>query len=167
MTLKSLLLAATLMVAPLCANASVMMYIERVSDSVAKISGTGTSESLKSFLRFYDATSNGNGSNELISGDLTFGGLSVTSASAESTTTNFRINFTGIPTLGSGLLGALMVTLNAETWAPVGSTGLMGNGQGSWSMVATPVSAVPLPAGLPLLVAGLGAFGLIRKRRAA
>ena len=35
------------------------------------------------------------------------------------------------------------------------------------STVAASVSTVPLPAGLPLLLAGLGAFGLLRSRRSA
>ena len=36
---------------------------------------------------------------------------------------------------------------------------------GKWTL--TDVSAVPLPAGLPLLLSGLGLFGLIARRRAA
>lgn len=40
------------------------------------------------------------------------------------------------------------------------------NNSGSISVtVATGASAVPLPAGLPLLLAGLGAFGLVKRRR--
>jgi hypothetical protein len=39
------------------------------------------------------------------------------------------------------------------------------NATGTWSM--TDVSAVPLPAGLPLLLSGLGLFGVIARRRAA
>lgn len=43
------------------------------------------------------------------------------------------------------------------------------SGSGGWDIAAVRVSAVPVPAALPLLAAGLGAFGFIarRKRKAA
>lgn len=43
------------------------------------------------------------------------------------------------------------------------------SGSGGWDIAAVRVSAVPVPAALPLLVAGIGAFGFIarRKRKAA
>jgi hypothetical protein len=42
-------------------------------------------------------------------------------------------------------------------------------GSGGWDIAAVRVAAVPLPAALPLLAAGLGAFGFVarRKRRAS
>jgi hypothetical protein len=39
------------------------------------------------------------------------------------------------------------------------------NVTGTWTL--TDVSAVPLPAGLPLLLSGLGLFGIVARRRAA
>lgn len=51
-----------------------------------------------------------------------------------------------------------------EDFAMIHVQGLGQNGQGSTKYVAT--TAVPLPAGLPLLLAGLGALALVRRRKA-
>jgi hypothetical protein len=167
MCLKKTVLAAALMLAPLCANASVMMYIERVSDTVATITGTGNLNDVRNRLRFYELTTTGDSGGDPITGALTLGGIGVATASTKSGTTDFYINLVGDAAAGSGFSGSLTVTLDAETWAPVGTTGSMGNGEGHWSVVSSQISAVPLPAGLPLLLAGLGGLGLIRKRQTA
>lgn len=95
------------------------------------------------------------------------GGTAVSHVMVKPDRTDFNIYFQDWLELGDTIKGTLTATLLGEIWAPVGTTGILANGQGTWSMIAPSISAVPLPAGLPLLLAGLGAFGLVRKRRSA
>jgi len=45
------------------------------------------------------------------------------------------------------------------------ATSLSNADLGGYSLTVGPMAAVPLPAGLPLLAAGLGAFGIMRRRK--
>lgn len=63
---------------------------------------------------------------------------------------------------GSNLTGTQDYRINLVGFASLGASG-----SASWQvdLAVAPISAVPLPAGLPLLLAGVGAFGLVRRKR--
>lgn len=53
------------------------------------------------------------------------------------------------------------------TFSSPGGAGDQGKGDESWALNDLNISTVPLPAGAPLLMAGLGALALLRRKRAA
>jgi hypothetical protein len=79
---------------------------------------------------------------------------------------DYLFNFVNDP---SPAVGSSVTALNAlQNDAFSGATGFQfdsDNLTGTWTL--TDVSAVPLPAGLPLLLSGLGLFGIAARRRVA
>jgi hypothetical protein len=65
------------------------------------------------------------------------------------TFTDMILNFTGLS--GGGFTGAMSFNADLDSLRTAGDL--------------TPISPVPLPAGLPLLLVGLSAFGLYRRKR--
>lgn len=86
-----------------------------------------------------------------------------TAASLNLTSGNLRVQTTG----GSNLSGTLLTKINqffalAGVAAP--QTGLMGFSSGSAQDQILPVTVVPIPAALPVGLAGLGLVALVRRR---
>lgn len=92
-----------------------------------------------------------------------FGTIGVSDIGAFQSVINVPINGNADGTLVNGPLGAGVYSLSAY-----GGSSTDDGGFGAfWSIdleVAEVTNPVPLPAGLPLLLAGVGAFGLMRRR---
>ena len=166
MKLKSILLGAVLAIAPLTANAAVIVSIERVDDVTGIFTGSGSLDAAIGRNLFLDGvvTTIGDSGVDPFSGDLTLGGAGIIAVFTRGGTTNFEMIFDSAIAAGSSFAGSLTVTLDAETWSAIGTSGSLRNGVGTWSVTGSS-GEIPLPAGLPLLLTGLGAFGLLRKRR--
>lgn len=174
MRLSYILLAAALSVLPVVANASLVVTIERISDTVGVFRGTGTidgpySDGWQGFTHLYfsgaDVTTIGGDGNDPFTGDWTLdGGTMSRFVNTPIGTNAFQMFFNGDAAVGSGFTGSLTVTLDAETWSSVGTSGTLDYGLGSWSIIAP----VPLPASFPLLAVALGGlYGLHRRRNRA
>lgn len=107
---------------------------------------------------------------EVPGGDFLLGGLQIGLTFGRPSTFDLSLNIIGDAPSGATATGALIVTLNPEIWAAVGTTGSVlnrpaANGGleiGTFEIVA---ATVPLPATLPLALFAFGALGAIGVRR--
>lgn len=110
---------------------------------------------------------------EVPGGDFLLDGLGIKLTFGVVNTFDLSLNIDGDATAGATATGALIVTLDPEIWAAVGTTGQVlnrpaANGGleiGTFEIVA---ATVPLPATLPLAIfafGALGAYGMRRRQR--
>jgi hypothetical protein len=153
------------------ANASLVFEILRLDDSSAQIKATGTTTP-PSFVPFSSliiqgATSTGDGNPDFFDGTFTLGGVSPSSVDVDFGSEGFVVNFSAsVPTF-SNPAGIMNVTLNAETWNPVGTAGFVYDPRalelGRYSIVDN--FSVPEPATLALLGLGIAGMGCQRRKR--
>ena len=162
----SLLAVAIILGGASPSKAVLMVSIERVSDTVGVITGTGSSDVSTAGLFFAGpVTTLGDPGPDPFAGDLTLGGFSVVAAFTVASDTDFILGFSDPYPIGAIFAGSLTVTLDAETWLPVGTTGglvSLGTPNGTWEIVAS--TAVPAPSVLSIFVVGLVALGVAGRR---
>jgi hypothetical protein len=79
---------------------------------------------------------------------------------------DYFLSFVNDPSPAVGSSVTALNALQSDTFSGPGAPQFdTDNLTGTWTL--TDVSAVPLPAGLPLLLSGLGLFGIVARRRAA
>jgi hypothetical protein len=150
------------------AHADLIINFDRLSDSQAEISGTGEIDvgSLNPLL-FLGVSSIGNFSNaDNTVGNFKIGGGGIRNSLTfvRGNTHNLEVDF-GFGGLGAGdeVFGSSIITLDVETWEPLGSTGNIrfrnGPVVGTWQM--GPIS-VPEPGSTALFLLGTGVLGLAR-----
>ena len=174
-SLASAALIAALAIAPR-AEAVVYFEIERLSDTEAKVTGSGVFdiETPGSYLSLAGATSVGDGGTDPLSDStMTAGPLDLGGVFTAAGTTNYFMRFgeflsDAVIPEDSVLAGMFSTILDSETWGAVGTSGNVlasttGALLGSYSIVAT--SAVPLPAGGVLLLTGLMGLAAARRKR--
>ena len=165
---------AAVMSAPATAQAATVWTIELQSDTVAHITMTGTmDEALNGSenLTFLGAAAElGNFGSEAAGGDFSIGGVAANVTFVGGVSLDFEIDFDGLFAAGSSAMGTLIAALDMETWAASGTTGSVTNGGGgsgnvvgTYSIVAP--SSVALPAGMPLLLLGLGGLAWVRSKK--
>ena len=162
---------ATLLITSSASHATLILEIERLSDTQAIVTGTGTVDFAESQLRLIGASATiGDIGFDGLSGDLAMpGGNVVSTAFISIGTLDLFLNFLNSDlndsdfSAGDAISGAATVTLDVETWAAIGTTGAVFarlNQTGTWSMVPEPSTAL-------LLASGLAALALRRRRAVA
>lgn len=177
--MKKLVLSAALgalMALPAAVHAASVWTIDLQSDRVAHITMTGTIDEMLNAsenLTFLGAAAEpGNFGTEAAGGDFSIGGIGANVTFVSGNALNFEIDFDDVFAAGSSAMGTLIATLDAETWARSGTSGNVTNGAGGRGNVVgtytiiSPVT-VPLPAGLPLMLMGLGGLAWVRARKRA
>ena len=109
---------------------------------------------------------------DIVLGDFAIGGVTPEGTYVQVGSTIFTIYFNDVGVAASSsATGTLQATLDAEIWSAIGTSGNVTNGfsgqgnvVGSYNIVGA-ITAVPLPAGLPLLLAGLGGLTGLRLRK--
>lgn len=147
------------------AHAVSFWTIERLSDTEARISMDGSlTFGAPNNIEFVGAlATTGAIGAEVPSGDFLIGGAPIRLTFGRDGTFDLSLNIDGDAAPGSTATGSLLVTLDPEIWSAIGTTGAVlnnpvaNNGQtiGTFEIVA----AVPLPATLPLAIAGFGVLG--------
>lgn len=171
---------------------AITFQIERLSDTQAVVTGTGTMGSISSSINNQHIITFGTGlfgvdptsmySSILTSSTMQIGGKSVDFAydvnccSVMFVPSLYFGSLSGIFETGDSVIGSLTMTLvDSNTWASIGTTGTAYSGlvdpaaTGTWEIVAGP-STVPIPPALSLFGSGLALMGFIgwrRKRKAA
>lgn len=151
------------------ASATLMIELTRLSDSLVEISGSGTTDADTLALIFRDASSLGNtGTTDELTGSLLFGSRAPSDVFINDGTNDLVLFFAPPLSVGELLSGIGFITLDVETWNPVGTSGYItanysGAVVGEFSIVATrvPVSA---PATLALVGLGLARLGMSRRK---
>ena len=161
-----ILIVGLWLISATAANATLLLQLQRINDSTAILSGSGSTVFADIDLRLQGAASTGGGAFDLHVGDFTMGGFPLTDV----------FIFTNLLFLGIGGLfpagavpsGSSTITLDVETWAPIGTVGNIcdaancaGTLDGTWEMV-TPVSE---PNTLAIFVLGLAGLGFFMTRR--
>lgn len=144
------------------ANATFMLELQRVDDSTVILTGSGTADSSASALGFLEAASTGDTGFDSFTGNLAIGGVSINNLFISAFTNHLAINFFNNFNAGDAITGSATITLDVETWAAVGTTGLV-TGQGSY--VITSTSTIPEPGTLAILGLGLLGIGFARRKR--
>ncbi len=164
-----ILAAAFLFFQPSASNAALILELERISDTVGILTGSGTSDEINSNLNF--DTPNmiaGTGPGEVVT--LTKGAITI----GASQVTDFSILVLGESSLifdsnffvGDVWAGSTTITLVNRVWAPVGTTGLFQGGTGLWTITGDTVS-IPSSGVLSLFALGVAGLGIARHRKAA
>jgi PEP-CTERM motif len=176
--LAAALIALAAVASPVHSNAALVFEITRVSDSQAVITGSGSLDApfTGNKIGFADSTSIGDPGIDALSGTMTLGGVAAKYAYASQNLGHFSLEFAdGASFAGAILTGLLNITLDVETWAPVGTTGNLYNQVpggflgtellGTYSIVGPTVGEVPEPGTVALLSLGLVAVAAARKRK--
>ncbi|MEM8820370.1 MAG: VPLPA-CTERM sorting domain-containing protein [Pseudomonadota bacterium] len=187
LALAAAVMAATLSVATVPAQAAVMLTIERDSDTSATFIGSGALDVDLLFMPGFfveGALATTLGPEATVVGDLGLGGNSIDAAAGNfpseiamffDSAVDAQFDFA----VGETLSGSSTITFVNQVFAPVGSTGdiivfgfetadgiLFDDDTpfviGSWEIVAP--APIPVPAAGVLLLAGLAALGAVRRR---
>ena len=188
---QAIFVAATLALLTVPARASVLFQIERVSDTQAIVTGTGslngpTPSDILSLIQFVNpfgiAPSPGDNKNIFQSATMQVGGKIVDAAYTCGSSINcdgssnpdlyFATN--GGLAIGDSVSSGNLVLDLASSGTSLAVVGTSGNVYwsvqvsptliGTWEMVSA-AGATPLPAALPLFATGLGVLGLLGRRR--
>ncbi|MEM6693573.1 MAG: hypothetical protein AAF626_02795 [Pseudomonadota bacterium] len=164
------LLAAGLLV-PTQLSAATLWSIIRQSETTASVTLTGSLPlTANGPIFFEDAIASlGNGVDEAVSGDFTFGGQAPSRAFAVFDQQTFALSFAQNILAGSQAMGSLSVTLDAEIWSSVGTGGLVFTAEsdlGRYEIVDDAgIAPIPLPAAGGLLLVALGGLGIASRAR--
>ena len=146
---------AALLITSSASHATLILEIERLSDTQAIVTGTGTVDFAENALILIGASATiGDSGFDGLSGDLALpGGNVVSSAFISIGTLDLFLNFQDSDfSAGDAIFGSAIVTLDVETWAAIGTTGAVfarsSNQTGTWSMVPEPSTALLLGGGL-------------------
>jgi len=173
--MRRLILAIPVMLfVSVSAQAATIWNIERLSDTQARITGTGAldaalGEDGSGFgqISFLGTNSIGDDGVDAVVGNLTLGGVQVFANFAISTRLDYFIALSGIPGVGASPSGTLLATLDAEIWAPVGTTGNVIDFTGNQPVIGTYtiVAPVPLPAAAWLFLSAIAGLFSIKRLR--
>ena len=150
---------ATLLLASTASHATLIFEVERLSDTQAIVTGTGTVDFAGSSLRLIGASATIGGSGfDGLAGDLALpGGNLASNAFIDNGELDLIIEFPAF-SVSDAISGGATVTLD-ETWAAIGTSGAVFVGldqTGTWSMVPEPSTAS---------LTALGLIGLAARRR--
>ena len=164
------------------ARGDIVVQVERLGDTRAIISGMGTVGTYdnlggRAVFRFFDGPLAGDApssttDHSLSDNSLTIGNTTLTSAStligSPVVPDGFFLRVTNQPADGSVFDGSVVVELNAQTWAPIGTSGdvvwgNVSNTVGTWTIVAPTV--IPEPSSFSLLACLMSGVVLRRGRR--
>ena len=164
------------------ARGDMVVQVERLGDTRAIISGMGTLGTYdnlggRAVFRFFDGPITGDApssttDHSLTDNSLTIGNTTLTSAStligSPVVADGFFLRTTNQPADGSVLDGSVVVELNAQHWAPIGTSGdvvwgNVSNTVGTWTIVSPTV--IPEPSSFSLLACLMSAPALKRRRR--
>ena len=164
---------AAMALAPPSAEASVMFEIQRLNDTEAIISGSGTYdfETLGQYSSLLGATTTGDGGvDPIFDSTMQAGALAQLAAFTSAGTVNYFIRFGALNSgalisAGSLLSGSFRTILDAETWGAIGTTGdVIASSTGALLGSYSITEAVPEPATLALMGLGLAGIGYRRQR---
>ncbi len=163
-----LFLALTLGAAP--SHASLILTLQRVSDTQGILTGTGTADFGGVYLGLQSAATVGDTGTEAVGGDMTIGGTPVSTSFVVFGETLFLFRTSDFSvTAGDAIAGTAIFNLDAEIWAAIGTVGTVSvySSDSSAGFVDDTgrYSIVPEPTTLGLLLAGL--IGLVWRRRSA
>ena len=166
------------------ARGDIVVQVERVGDTRAIISGMGTLGTYddlggRAVFRFFDGLLVGDApssttDHSLSDNSLTIGDTTLTRAStligSPVIPDSFFFRMTNQPADSSVFDGSVEVELNAQSWAPIGTTGAVvwgnaSNNVGVWSSVAP--TSIPEPSSFSLLACLTSGVALLRRRRGA
>lgn len=155
------------------ANAGLILELLRVDDSTAHIMGSGSIDVAGFFddISLGDATTTGDSGPDTFTGDLSVGGTGINYVYTRRSANYFVIDLASNVTIGAMFSGLMVATLDVETWAAIGSTGMVFNENsgtilGSYTIVESfSSSSIPEPSTLAIFALGLMGLAPLRFKK--
>lgn len=152
-------------------GASIILTVERQSDTTALITGSGTTDFSGYSISMTGAATTGDSGLDGLSGDFAIGADPLVYAYVRYLTNDVWLSMDDDWFAGVAISGSALVTLDVETWAAVGSSGTVtiqggifeGQTTGTWTMVDG--ASVPEPGILGLFGLGIVGLGFARRRK--